>query len=199
MKRFSVSGEVCKKYGITIRDFLYLLFTHSGGSSEKSTKLLLKEGLIAPFYRGMEMSGYSLMDRGKALVDDIILESRSDGEEMNRIEFLSNALREIFPEGRKEGTALYWKGNSKEIANRIMGFFAKFGNYTDEEIINATQRYVDSFLSSGSLQNMRLLKYFIWKRVDTGGTLEDSSDLLSFIENADDENFHKDDWTSQLR
>lgn len=198
MKKITINNEVCEKYGISVKDFLYLLFLYSKGDIGKTRLNLVKKNLIAPEYEGMEISNYSVMDQGKTLIDNVILDSSDDSINDDRITYLVNELRRIFPDGKKDGTALHWKGNSKEIANRLKGFFVKYGDFTDEEIINATQRYVDSFINSGSFKNMRLLKYFIWKRVDTGGSLEDSSDLLTFIENADS-SAYEEDWTTNLK
>ena len=54
---------------------------------------------------------------------------------------------------------------------------------TDEQIIKATQKYVDEMIGK---PDMRLLKYFIFKEaIGKGGDVEPTSDLLSYIENID--------------
>ena len=92
----------------------------------------------------------------------------------------------IFPQGKKEGTPYYWKCNPKEVSNKLKRFFVYFGEtYSDSQIISATKRYVQSF--NGDYRYMRLLKYFIWKndkvKTDSGVSIEQVSDLASYIEN----------------
>ena len=75
-----------------------------------------------------------------------------------------------------------------------------FGDaYTDDQIIAAARKYVASF--NGDYKYMRLLKYFIWKndakRTEEGLSVEQVSDLATFIENADQEDL-RNDWTSTL-
>lgn len=199
MKRICIDEKVCSKYKISPRDFMYLLFLTGGKSEENVAPELARQGWITPKYSGGKMAGYAVMDKGYSTIESVLLESERDNVPDDRLEYLSKELRGLFPEGRKEGTSLYWRGNTKEISNRLRGFFIKFGNYTDEEILDAAKRYVSSFMDTGSLRNMRLLKYFIWKKVDTGHGMEESSDLLSFIENSDEDTHYSDDWTTNLK
>ena len=199
MDKFSISKEICKKYNITISELAGLLFLASKGDYDKFIASANRKGLIAESYVGKDVSGYTLMDKGKQLLDTILLESADNIPSDDRLISLASQLRDVFPEGKKEGTAFYWRGNSREVINRLRSFFIKFGDYSDEEIIDAAHRYVNAFMTSGTLKNMRLLKYFIWKRVDVGNGLEEASDLLTFIENADNDEFYNSDWTSRLR
>ena len=58
------------------------------------------------------------------------------------------------------------------------------------------EKYVEGF--NGSYQYMRLLKYFIFKeKVGANGEIEGDSELISYIENADDEDL-RNEWTSTL-
>ena len=71
-------------------------------------------------------------------------------------------------------------------------------NFTDEQAINATRKYVNSF--NGDYQYMQLLKYFICKRTTGfGNATEDNSQLLSYIENEGQEDNINNDWTSELK
>ena len=46
---------------------------------------------------------------------------------------------------------------------------------------------------------MRVLKYFIWaEKVNKAGEVESTSDLLTFIENTEDLDPIRNDWTSNL-
>jgi hypothetical protein len=109
---------------------------------------------------------------------------------------------ECFPEGKKEGTCQYWRGNIRDVTLKLQKFFKLYGNkYTDEQLISATQRYVNSF--NGRYQFMRVLKYFICKnekKVDSEGVgyIEEVSDLAAYIENEGHEKSLKDDWMSTM-
>lgn len=199
MKRICIDEKICKKKGITPLEFSYLLFLTAGVSVDKVTKDLMMRGLITPTYDRNQIVGYSVMDKGHAIIESVLIDSTKEPIPDERLEFLAREMRGMFPDGKKEGTALYWKGSTKEIATRLKSFFHKFGEYDDGEILDATKRYVDSFMSSGHLKNMRVLKYFIWKRIDVGNAFEESSDLLSFIENSDEVVGYSDDWTTKLK
>jgi hypothetical protein len=82
----------------------------------------------------------------------------------------------------------------------------KYGDYPDEDIINATKKYVNSF--NGNYQYMQLLKYFIWKNKVTGGELidgrvvgevEKQSQLAAYIEDTEEEVPAGHSWDIELR
>ena len=81
----------------------------------------------------------------------------------------------------------------------------KYGEYSDEQIIQATKAYVDSF--NGNYTYMQLLKYFIWKNKVTGeevvrgrivGEVEKQSQLAAWIEDAPEKTVNN-DWDVTLR
>lgn len=100
---------------------------------------------------------------------------------------LCKRLKEIYPRGCKEvsGKRYYWTDSVKLIERRLKTFFSLYGEFSDEEIEEATERYVKSF--EGNYDMMKLLKYFIFREKSFGGGVsEPSSDLLNFIENKDE-------------
>ena len=83
----------------------------------------------------------------------------------------------------------------------LKSFYKRYGRkYTEDEIANATQEYVDSF--NGNYTFMRVLKYFIIKDVRKQGEevnyVEQVSELASYLENAGQEDYNK-NWTAQLK
>ena len=84
------------------------------------------------------------------------------------------------------------------IVRRLKLFFRKYGNkFTDEQIIQAAEKYVQGF--NGNYTYMRLLKYFIFKeKIGAAGEVEGDSELISYIENADQVDDLREDWTTQL-
>ena len=123
------------------------------------------------------------------MIDSVILDSSKEQEPQNRLVSLAERLRVIFPKGKKAGTNYYWAEGVDLIVRRLKLFFKKYGNkFTDEQIIQAAEKYVQSF--NGDYTYMRLLKYFIFK--------EEDSELISYIENAGQEEKWKDNWTTTL-
>ena len=109
--------------------------------------------------------------------------------------------QELFPKGKKPGTTQYWTEGTSLIVKRLKVFFKKYGEYTDEQILSAAERYIKSF--NGNYSYMRVLKYFILKderKSDEEGKLivQQVSDLATFIENAEDLDPVRNDWTSNL-
>ena len=102
---------------------------------------------------------------------------------------LATELKNIFPKGRKEGTNFYWADGVALIVKRLKIFIKKYGDiYTEEQIIKAAKKYVESF--NGDYRYMKLLKYFIFKEEIESST----SDLLTYIENAEEESDLKNNW-----
>lgn len=66
----------------------------------------------------------------------------------------------------------YWRDNSEAIAKKLRNFMKRNPKYSPDEILKATERYVESFHGNYSL--MRILPYFIEK--------EGNSELLTFLE-----------------
>ena len=107
---------------------------------------------------------------------------------------IAEKLMAIFPKGKKPGTPYYWKCNKREVMLKLKSFFKLYGRtYTEEEILDAARRYVDSF--NGDYRFMRLLKYFIWKRDNTEGEV---SELATFIDNDGQEDGDNDSWINEL-
>ena len=129
-----------------------------------------------------------------------LLESDSIVPSKERCTALAETLRQLFPKGIKTGNAA-WRGNLREITLRLQKFFKLYGNkWTDEEIVNATQRYINHF--NGDYTFMRILKYFILKsdkKMDEEGNryIEDISELATWLEN--DTEINNDDWLNEVR
>lgn len=133
-------------------------------------------------------------------LDAVLLESDTVVPSKERCAALAAKLRELFPKGIKSGNAA-WRGNIREITLRLQKFFKLYGNkWADEQIIDATQRYISHF--NGDYTFMRILKYFILKnerKIDEEGNgyIEDISELATWLEN--DTEVNNDDWLSELR
>lgn len=194
---YNINESICTKKGMDLPSLLAVLLVKTGVDiNELFNTLVEKEVLV------IDDSGYLVTQRWDRVVTDILASSDKTLPSEAEILELADNLMKVFPTGRKEGTASYWRGNRREIKERLQKFFKLYGNkYSSEEVLDAARRYVGSF--NGQYTYMRVLKYFIWKsdkKIDEEGKgyVEEVSDLASFIENAEQEDV-KDDWNTSLK
>lgn len=197
---YIINEDICKKKGMDLPSLLAVLLVKTGVNiTELFNNLLKKEILV----RDMFSEGLMVTQRWDSVCSDILLSADKSIPSEERLLPLVDALMQIFPAGKKEGTTLYWKGNRKDNKERLQKFFKLYGNkYSDEQILQAARKYVESF--NGQYAYMRTLKYFIWKderKINNEGKtyIEEVSDLASYIENAGQEENLKDDWVSTLK
>lgn len=148
--------------------------------------------------------GYHLTQHWSDVVDEVILDSAGAVDNEERLTNLAKEMQKLFPAGKMPGTPYYYKCNVREITLKLKKFFAVHGNYTDEQILDATKRFVSSF--NGSYKYMPLIKYFITKNKtvqDEDGTnhVVEESQLATFLENKEDSNTvtASDDWLLNAR
>ena len=201
--------EVCKKEGKDTDVILYLLSLLSGckitvSTFEKARQqgMLRFEQMYDP--RKPFPEYVSLTETAEHVVEGLMASSSNVASE-ERCTQLAEQLREIFPSGKKPGYAYTWRDSVSCIADRLKKFFMKYGEYSDEQVIEATKAYVASF--NGNYQYMQLLKYFIWKNKVTGeevvrgrvvGEVERQSQLAAWIEDTPEKSTSA-DWDIALR
>lgn len=183
---------------ISLGEVLLLLAYYNKEDLQEAHSSLLKKGYIDTIYNTINPTyKWRVTEKGKEKLDSVIIDSEEFKKTDEEIMKLAESLKEIFPVGRKDGTSNYWAEGKALIVKRLKAFFKKYGtDYTDEQIINATKKYVESF--NGNYQFMRTLKYFIFKDKDVAGEREYSSDLLNFLENAGHKEVLSDDWNTEL-
>ena len=202
--KVTIETNAMIRHGTCIGEVLVLLEILNGVNHSQIINSLLKKGYITaatgqPFVTEKK---YALIDKAKSLLEDVNLDSMdSNNKESRNIEELAIKLKELFPKGKKPGTTQYWTEGTSLIVKRLKVFFKKYGEYTDEQILSAAERYIKSF--NGNYSYMRVLKYFILKderKSDEEGKLivQQVSDLATFIENAEDLDPIRNDWTSNL-
>lgn len=196
---YVINEDICKKKGMDLPSLLAVLLVKTGVNiAELFNDLVNKEVLV----KDMFSEGFLVTQRWDSTCSDILLSADTSVPSDERLLPLVDTLMSIFPSGKKEGTSLYWKGNRKDNKERLQKFFKLYGNkYSDEQIIHAAKKYVESF--NGQYTYMRALKYFIWKDEKKMGNdgrnyIEEVSDLASYIENAGQEDDLKRDWTSTI-
>ena len=199
MTTVCLNKKAAQQNGITIDEALLMLAIHNKADLERAEKALVQKGLITAERNGLfQQVGWRLTNKGTEVLDYVIMDSDKEQEPQDRLIQLATKLKETFPKGKKDGTNYYWAEGVALIVRRLKLFFKKYGNeFTDEQIVQAAEKYVQGF--NGNYQYMRLLKYFIFKeKVGANGEVEGDSELISYIENAGQEEDLKNDWTSSL-
>ena len=195
-----LSKEGCQKNNISLAEALLMLAIHNNADLDAAQKELIKKGYITANRDDLfQQVGWRLTNKGTEVIDSVIVDSDKKQEPNDRLVQLATRLKEIFPKGKKDDTNYYWADGVALIVRRLKLFFKKYGNtYTDEQIIQATSKYVEGF--NGNYTYMRLLKYFIFKeKVGAAGEVEGDSELISYIENFGQEDTLSRDWNTELR
>ena len=193
--KYFIDTEVLKLNNLSLAEFGVLLYF----ADKKNTKSLedLSYSLWEKGYLTKEVENYSFEVHSFEKLQTILAESTNEDSVNKRAEELADKLRSIYPKGKIPNTNYYYKSNKSDIINKLKTFFNKYGTqYTDEQIINATQKYVNSF--NGNYTYLKLLKYFIWKDERLKGESVQSL-LADFIENENVEDISNSDWTATLR
>ena len=190
--KYAIDEAVAEKMGLSLPQVLLLMFIKTGNNIEwVINELLDREAIV----QVGTPSKYMLTQRWSDLCDNVLLTSDKSVPTEDEIMPIAEKLMQIFPQGKKPGTPYYWKCNKREVSLKLKSFFKLYGRtYTEEEILNAARRYVDSF--NGDYRFMRLLKYFIWKKDGSEGEV---SELATFIDNDGQEDEGDNNWVTELR
>ena len=196
--KIEVNDEICKKYNLSIEEALVLIGLKY--SSQEVFQKLNKERFLLDLGSSIfnEETKYKLSRKANEVLSCILAESTDVvAKRTTNIEELADKLRNIYPSGKIYNTNYYYRCNRQDIINKLKTFFKMYGTkYTDEQIINATQKYVNSF--NGNYAYLKLLKYFIWKDERLKGESVQSL-LADFIENESAEDTTNTDWTVELK
>ena len=197
--KLAIDSEVCKSKGLTLEEFIVLYLNSKNIDINKTINSIIEKKVAGKDL--FNPNAVVLSSNSRKLLEEIILDSdKTVAKNNKRLENLAERLRELYPEGKKQGTQYYWRDSNSVIVKKLKALIKKYGDcFTDEQAINATKKYVASF--NGNYQFMQLLKYFISKNVVKGGEVEETSQLLSYIENAGQEDKQQMtiDWETELR
>lgn len=196
----SLNKEACSNNNITLGEALLMIAITNKVDLKEAEQALISKGYITAERNELfQPVRWVLTRKGNTLIESVVLESDKVQEPEDKLDNLAKRLKDIFPKGKKDGTNYYWAEGTALIVRRLKLFFKKYSNeFTEEQIITAAEKYVQSF--NGNYQYMKLLKYFIFKeKVGAAGEIEGESELINYIENAGQEENLKNDWTSILR
>ena len=201
----TLKEQQCLKYNLTLQEALIATAYLSGGYKVTLTNMI---------NRGILNSDATILTpewekRIKRMLDETH-NSLDLSEE--RLSSLALKVQECFPKQKMvnnygQESPYYFRCNRTEIKNKLQKFITLYGSVSDEEIIDATKRYVATYAPKG-YRGMRLAKYFIIKddkklTVDDEIHVEQISDLATFLENKTEEKsddiVNGDDWLLNSR
>ena len=181
-----IDETVCNNFDISLEEVLVgLIFKLNIDTNSVIDSLMEKGALVANQLGVLRLDKYT-EDR----ITQVLLNSDKEVPSDERCENLAIQMRALYPKGNSS-SGYPWRGNLRDLTKRLKKFFKLYGNWTDEEIIGATQRYISHY--NGDYTYMRILKYFILKS-DKG---EEGSDLATWLEN--DTEVNNDDWLNEMR
>jgi len=70
----------------------------------------------------------------------------------------------LFPKGKKQGSSVSYRTNPKELFTRFKWFFSEYSEYSWEEVMEATRRYIKVYEDLGDNTFLQTSKYFIKKQ-----------------------------------
>jgi HEPN domain-containing protein len=187
--KITIDEKVCTKHKMTVQEVLIALIMRMGNVPDTMENMLNREILV-------DTGEYQVTQHWSDVLDEIISDSSGKVEKSDEeLLELAKQMRELYPQGKMKDrygrlTPYYYRCNNGEVVKKLKKFFTVFGDVSDEEILDATKRYVASF--QGNYTGMRLIKYFILKddvkpSEDGTGHVEQISDLATFLENKESE------------
>lgn len=196
--KITLDEKTCLKNKLTLQETLIATAVSMGNYKSVFDNMINRHVL--------GIMGQSIDSKWKDVIKNLI------NSEDARFEALATKVQECFPKQKMmyaNGTAspFYFRCNKTEIKNKLKKFLTIYGDVSDEDIIDATKRYVASYAPKG-YRGMRLAKYFIIKddkklSADDEVHVEQLSDLATFLENKTEDTpsdiVDGDDWLMNSR
>lgn len=202
-----LNEKICLKHKLTLQELLVALAVRGGKVNEVVNNLVSREVIV-------ERNGeYYITQHWNDVVDEILCDSANNGIDLSdeRLLALAKRVQECFPVMKMrnaygQDTPFYYRCNKTEIKNKLKKFLTVYGDVPDDDIVDATKRYVATYAPKG-YAGMRLAKYFIIKEdrklhADEEIHVEEISDLATFLENKTEEEsdiINGDDWIMNSR
>lgn len=193
--KITIDEDVLQREGFTFPELLLLMFLKTNASVDETLRFLKEKNAVTTNILG-EIVIFQGTDEK---VQKILLDSESTKPRDDKITNLAIEMMKLYPQSKMPGTPYYYKCNKREVSLKLKKFFKIYGEYPDEDILNATRKYVESF--NGDYHYMKLLKYFIMKEGRKSdefgnGYIEETSMLATILENPNEENFN---WMESVR
>lgn len=202
-----IDEKVCAKHKMTLSEVLIALAIRNTDAYSDISNMLNREILV----EDKTEDWYKVTQHWSDVLDEILADSSGTVEKSDEeLLELAKKMRELYPQGRMldrgtgQPTAYYFRCNTNEIVKKLKTFFMRYGNFSDEDILDAEKRYVASYRGNYQQKGFRLIKYFIFKddvkQGPDGNYVEPLSPLLDFLENKESEEdvVNTEEWTSKM-
>ena len=204
--KLTLDEKMCLKHKLAFEEVLLALCFRSIKDIQKTVGNMVNREILV-----VKGGQHLVTQRWSDVLDEIIADSSVEQDE-ERLKELAKKMREAYPEGRmidrrtNQPTSYYFRCNTSEVVKKLKTFFSRYGDYSDEDILDAEKRYVASYRGNYQQAGFRQLKYFIWKdnprQGPDGSYVESISPLLDFLENKEsgevEEEANTFDWTSKM-
>ena len=192
--KITIDDKICLKHGLTPNEVMLALAIRTGEMEEDISNMVARGILV-------DKGEYLVTQRWSDVLDEILCDSQSSIEKSDEeLLNLAQRMRECFPQGKMPGTPYYYRCNNSEVIKKLKKFFIQYGNYSDDDIVDACKRFVSSF--RGNYKYLPLVKYFISKlkdQEDEDGTIHkvEYSPLADYLENKEETVADTSDWNTQ--
>ena len=183
--KITIDGNICVKHKMTFLEALLTLAIRQGNIEDAIENMVNREILVK------DAGQLKVTQHWSDVLDEIIAESGGCTKSEDKLKELAKKMIDAYPHGamidRRTGklTTFFFQCNNYEVRAKLKSFYAKYGEYPDEDILDAEKRYVARWNGNYQQVGFRQLKYFIFKKdKDTG---EITSPLLDFLENKESE------------
>lgn len=198
--KITIDDKVCLKHKLSVEETLIALAVKYGKNIKEAYENLLNKEVLVK-----DDENTYITQHWNDVLDEILIDSSGAIDDEERLKNLALKMKEVYIKGKMPGTPYYYQCNTKEIMLKLKKFFKMYGNYTDDDIVDATKRFIASF--NGNYKYLPLIKYFIFKDklvMDEDGQqhVSPESQLATFLENKDNNDnlvAASDDWLSTVR
>lgn len=184
MKKVNIDEKACTKHNLSFDEVLVaLVYRNVESPSSVLSELLSKEVLVK------KEGKYLITQHWNDIIEEVLCDSTTVKDEDAQLKELAEKMRELFPQGKMHNTPYYYRCNNAEVVRKLKKFFKQYGRYSDEDILDATKRFIASF--HGQYRYLPLIKYFISKLKsveDEDGHVHnvEHSPLADYLENKEE-------------
>lgn len=192
-----IDENQCFKHHLTLEETLLALAIRKINNLTETLKLLENREVIV-----LKDNQYIVTQHWSDELDELICNSIQAVDNEERLDNLALQMQNLYPAGKMPNSSYYYRCNKAEVKRKLKKFFITFGNYSDKEILEATQRFLNSF--HGDYTYLPLIKYFILKNKPVLGEdgiahAELQSPLATYLENKEESTVDSDDWLSTIK
>lgn len=189
--RITIDPEAIEKNNLTLGEFILVLAAYWKVDLDEAAHHMLRMG-TARNELGLVLPNQIAIEKFHNAIADSAAPQISEEDLLD----LAKKMKTVYPKGMKPGTTTYWAEGPQIIARRLRLFIKKYGEYSAEDILGATQKYVKEMTGN---MFMRTLKNFIFTE-DYSGNNNFSSDLYNWLENSDEPiDTPNSDWTANVK